>query len=459
MPDDHPSQSILTIIPSITMDNSLSPSHTLVQIVCQDHKGLLYDIMWTLKDYNVQISYGRGTMKQGKKCEIDLLIMQADGKKIVEPSKQNALRSHLEKRTSLSSQSCRVFYDITHALKMLDICIFTAEVGRHIIQHREWEVYRVLLHEQDCLSVPRRKIKDEVWKALMGGNDDDSNVGRLPTLSSLYGFLKMAGREENRIFVGGLGWNTTERHLQGVFSRYGKVLDCLVMSDRDTGRPRGFGFITFADRRAMEDAIRDMHGREMDGRVISVNRAEPKLGAEDPDYGHSRDHISGGRDSFRGGRVADQSDECFKCGRSGHWARDCPSSIGSGKYSSKSAFGRGGFHGDRVGGDRYDDRFDGGRYGDRDHLNSKERYGSHYTSSRESYPPVSDRFGSDRYLDRDPPNGYGRDRGYERDNGVRVGDRYGAGGPTRFDRGSYRDKLGPYDRPRRSVHASSYDRY
>lgn len=41
---------------TITMDNSLSPAHTLVQIVCQDHKGLLYDIMRTLKDYNIQVN-------------------------------------------------------------------------------------------------------------------------------------------------------------------------------------------------------------------------------------------------------------------------------------------------------------------------------------------------------------------------------------------------------------------
>lgn len=41
--------------PSITMDNSLSPSHTLLQLVCQDHKGLLYDVMRTLKDYNIQV--------------------------------------------------------------------------------------------------------------------------------------------------------------------------------------------------------------------------------------------------------------------------------------------------------------------------------------------------------------------------------------------------------------------
>ncbi|XP_058212779.1 ACT domain-containing protein ACR10-like isoform X2 [Rhododendron vialii] len=81
---------------SVMLDNSLSPAHTLVQIVCQDHKGLLYDIMRTLKDYNIQISYGRGTTKQKRKCEVDLFIMQSDGKKIVDPIKQSALCSRIQ---------------------------------------------------------------------------------------------------------------------------------------------------------------------------------------------------------------------------------------------------------------------------------------------------------------------------------------------------------------------------
>lgn len=50
-----PSRSLASKDVSVTLDNSLSPSHTLVQIVCQDHKGLIYDIMRTLKDYNIQV--------------------------------------------------------------------------------------------------------------------------------------------------------------------------------------------------------------------------------------------------------------------------------------------------------------------------------------------------------------------------------------------------------------------
>lgn len=191
-PNKHNSGTSLSNCASITMDNCLSPSHTLVQIVCRDYRGLLYDLMRTFKDYNIQISYGRGTTNQKKNCEIDLFIVQADGKKIVDPSKQSALRSRLLKelarpiRVAVVSRGPdtellvanpveisgrgrpRVFHDVTLALKMLNLCIFSAEIVRHVIEHRECEVYRFLLQEGDCLSVPRNKIEEKVWNTLMG---------------------------------------------------------------------------------------------------------------------------------------------------------------------------------------------------------------------------------------------------------------------------------------------------
>ncbi|KAI9121986.1 hypothetical protein K1719_006675 [Acacia pycnantha] len=177
---------------SITMDNLLSPAHTLVQIMCQDHKGLLYDIMRTLKEYNIQISYGRFSKKPRGKCEIDLFIMQADGKKIVDSSKQNSLASRLRMellrplRVAVVSKGPDtellvanpvelsgkgrplVFYDITLALKMLDTCIFLAEIRRHMIVDREWEVYRILVDEGEGLHAARSKIEEGVWRMLMG---------------------------------------------------------------------------------------------------------------------------------------------------------------------------------------------------------------------------------------------------------------------------------------------------
>lgn len=268
----------------------------------------------------------------------------------------------------------------------------------------------------------------------------------------------MAGREEYRIFIGGLGWNTSQRNLEDAFARYGKIFDCLVMVDKETGRPRGFGFITFADRRGMEDAIRDMHGRELDGKVVSVNRAEPRVGAGEPYDGYGGDCRSGGRASYRGDRQVDQSDECFKCGRLGHWARDCLSGgRGSGGARHQSDFGRAGLYGDWFMRDRDYDRYERcydcfsvGRYDSRERLDTRDGHEIHDRFSNGRYPSIDDRFVSDRHLDRHPQNGYGRDRAYERDGGLRGGDRYGTGGPACYDRGNCRNRAHPYDAPRRS---------
>ena len=165
------------------------------------------------------------------------------------------------------------------------------------------------------------------------------------------------------------------------------------MLERDTGRPRGFGFITFADRRGMEDAIKEMHGREIGDRIISVNKAQPKMGGDDVDQGYRGGYTSGGRGSYGVGDRVGQ-DDCFKCGRPGHWARDCPLAgggrgRGGSSFSSRPRFGGAGGHGDRLSGerDRYlDDRYDGGRYGDRDRFDSRDyKYGSR------------DRYAGDRY--------------------------------------------------------------
>lgn len=177
---------------SITVDNNLSPSHTLVQIFCPDHKGLVYDIMRTLKDYNIQVSYGRFYENARGNCELDLFIMQADGKKIVDPNKQDALCSRLRMEllcplrvavvnrgpdtellvanpVELSGRGRPlVFYDITLALKYLNTRIFSAEIVRHMIRDREWEVYRFLLDEGVCPSVPKKKIEEGVRNTLMG---------------------------------------------------------------------------------------------------------------------------------------------------------------------------------------------------------------------------------------------------------------------------------------------------
>lgn len=181
----------------VVIDNSLSPAHTLLQISCVDHKGFLYDIMRTLKDCNIQIAYGRFSPVNKGCRDLDLFVRHKDGRKILDSEKQKALCSRLKVEmlhplrvivadrgpdtellvanpVELSGMGRPlVFYDVTRALKILGICIFSAEIGRHSTGEREWEVYRFLLDENcrfQLLSdmAVRNQIADKVRRMLMG---------------------------------------------------------------------------------------------------------------------------------------------------------------------------------------------------------------------------------------------------------------------------------------------------
>lgn len=181
---------------NVTVDNSLSPAHTLLQISCVDHKGLFYDVMRTLKDCNIQIAYGRFSPTRNGYRDLDLFIQQKDGKKIVDPEKQGVVCSRLKMEmlhplrviianrgpdtelivanpVELSGEGRpRVFYDVTVALKALGICVFSAEIGRYTFSGPEWEVYRFLLDEncqfQLSTMAVRNQIVDKVRRTLMG---------------------------------------------------------------------------------------------------------------------------------------------------------------------------------------------------------------------------------------------------------------------------------------------------
>jgi RNA recognition motif-containing protein len=79
-----------------------------------------------------------------------------------------------------------------------------------------------------------------------------------------------------KLFVGGLSWDTDENGLRTAFEPYGDLEDVKVISDRDTGRSRGFGFVTFAANSAAENAITAMDGGQLDGRNIAVNEAKER---------------------------------------------------------------------------------------------------------------------------------------------------------------------------------------
>ncbi|CAN0119511.1 unnamed protein product, partial [Heterosigma akashiwo] len=77
-------------------------------------------------------------------------------------------------------------------------------------------------------------------------------------------------------FVGNLSWNTDDYSLGEYFKQFGEVVDAHVMTERDTGRSRGFGYVTFSDAAGMDEANNRANETELDGRIIRVNSAQPK---------------------------------------------------------------------------------------------------------------------------------------------------------------------------------------
>jgi len=79
-----------------------------------------------------------------------------------------------------------------------------------------------------------------------------------------------------KVFVGSLSWNTNSEELRDAFAGCGEVVDAKVVSDRDTGRSRGFGFVTFHDEASATRAIEELDGSTLDGRSIRVDRANDR---------------------------------------------------------------------------------------------------------------------------------------------------------------------------------------
>jgi RNA recognition motif-containing protein len=79
-----------------------------------------------------------------------------------------------------------------------------------------------------------------------------------------------------KIYVGNLSFSMSESELKAVFSEFGEVSDATLVTDRDTGRPRGFGFVEMRNDQEARSAIAALDGKEVGGRTIKVNEAKPK---------------------------------------------------------------------------------------------------------------------------------------------------------------------------------------
>ena len=80
----------------------------------------------------------------------------------------------------------------------------------------------------------------------------------------------------NKLFVGNLSFDTTENDLQDAFAAHGTVVEANLMTDRTTGRPRGFGFITMNSPEEAQKAIAALNGSQLGGRALTVNVARPR---------------------------------------------------------------------------------------------------------------------------------------------------------------------------------------
>ncbi|MFT5991460.1 MAG: cold-inducible RNA-binding protein [Flavobacteriales bacterium] len=104
-----------------------------------------------------------------------------------------------------------------------------------------------------------------------------------------------------KLFVGGLAWATTTDGLRASFDPFGAVEDAVVITDRETGRSRGFGFVTFATAEEATAALEALDGTELDGRRLRVDRAQERQGGGGGGAGGGAGGSRGGRGGGGGG--------------------------------------------------------------------------------------------------------------------------------------------------------------
>jgi len=103
------------------------------------------------------------------------------------------------------------------------------------------------------------------------------------------------------IFVGNLSFQTSQEELTAAFSQYGNVERVNVVTDRDSGQPRGFAFVEMTERRDAETAISVLNGTELNGRTLNVNEARPKTeGGGRPAGGRRSGGGNSGGGNYRG---------------------------------------------------------------------------------------------------------------------------------------------------------------
>lgn len=103
------------------------------------------------------------------------------------------------------------------------------------------------------------------------------------------------------IYVGNLPFSSTEEEVADLFSQFGDVERVKMITDRETGRPRGFGFVTLADQSRINEAVEALDGQDFQGRTLRVNASEPREQRPGGGGGHGGGGRGGDRDRRGGG--------------------------------------------------------------------------------------------------------------------------------------------------------------
>lgn len=105
---------------------------------------------------------------------------------------------------------------------------------------------------------------------------------------------------QNKLYIGGIPYRTTEEDLRTAFEEAGQVTSVSIITDRMTGRSRGFGFVEMVDEAAAQAAVDRWDGKEFDGRMLSVSFARPQ--GERPPRDNNRGGYGGDRGGYGGNR-------------------------------------------------------------------------------------------------------------------------------------------------------------
>jgi len=136
------------------------------------------------------------------------------------------------------------------------------------------------------------------------------------------------GQVKMNIYVGNIAYTTTEDELRDMFGAYGEVSSARIITDRDSGRSKGFGFVEMSDSTSAQTAIDELNGKDMGGRTLTVNEARPR--EERPRSGGG-----GGRGGYGGGGGGGRSGGGYGGGGGGGRS--------GGGYGGGGGGGRGGY--------------------------------------------------------------------------------------------------------------------